>query len=561
VVLLPTDRDGSSRSSSPARHARWLLITLLVLALSARLYWILHDVPVLESEECEYTRLAQTLWEHHRYVGLREGAQLVYPPLLPVLVAVGFSVTGSYETAGRGVAFLAGLALVLAAFGLAQHMYGSRVAVIAATLAAGHPALIALSGAVYSECLYLPLMVGGAYFGLRCLEVGRLGSAIACGACFGLAYLSRPEALFYPFVIVAGVMVWCRARGTSARKAVGTAFLILVSFAVLATPYIAYLSSHAGGLRFEGKSVMNYTIGQRRNAGMTYLEATLGISPDLREEGPLLSPNTFVAQAPYPVPLRVAASYWLASARRNKTMLYESLVLSPNFGSLLGLGLVAVGLFRRPWSQRRLISEGALLAIVLGYVVILLGLHLLQFRYVLPLLPFLLIWGSKGIDEMARWGAASVRRANSRRFVQVGWVEAGGRLVLGSMMFLLAVRGASWGTIRDVGPRELALKDAGIWLAQYRSGPKRIFGFENEVSYYAGAVKLNFPYAPSALALRYVRAKAPDFLVLTRRQGAQVPYYQDWFAHGIPDHAAQLVYRTGHIGDHEVQIYQWSEGR
>src|SRR5262249_21195952 len=66
-------------------------------------------------------------------------------------------------------------------FGVARKLYGLQVGLIATTLVAAHPVLISLSGAVYSESLYLPLLVGGVYFGLRCLDGTGRGAAILCG--------------------------------------------------------------------------------------------------------------------------------------------------------------------------------------------------------------------------------------------------------------------------------------------------------------------------------------------------------------------------------------------
>src|SRR5262245_44550781 len=210
--MVLTGAPGNGRCS-PARSLRVHLpiLSILVLAALVRLSWVLHEVSVLQGDETEYTRLARNLVEARTYVGMMEGPQLMYPPLFPAVIAAGSFVAGSYDTGGRLVALVAGLALVLATFGLAREMYGARVGLLAATLVACHPVLIALSGVVYSENVYLPLMIGGIYFGLRGLEARGRTSLILCGVLLGLAYLTRPDALFYPFVIVAAILVTHRA--------------------------------------------------------------------------------------------------------------------------------------------------------------------------------------------------------------------------------------------------------------------------------------------------------------------------------------------------------------
>jgi hypothetical protein len=401
--------------------------------------------------------------------------------------------------------------------------------------------------------------VGGIYFGLRCLDASHRLAALACGVCFGLAYLTRPESLSYPFAIAAAVMLVGRTHGV--RKAALTVLLVLVPVVLLAAPYVAYLSFHAGGFRLEGKSAMNYSIGLRRNAGMSYPEAALGLGSDLHEDGPQLAANQFVATARYGIPLRDVVPYWLASAHRNMDEMYTSLVRSPAFGSLFTLMLVTIGLLRRSWSRHRLIRESLLLVIGLGNMVTLLGAHGVQLRYVMPLLPFLIIWGAKGIDEAARWVVATAQRfANGSRRPALH-VGTGARFALILVLLLISMRGLSWGSFRDENPEKLSLKRAGMWLEQYKPGPKRIMSVPIEVPYYARGSLLPFPYAPATRALEYVHVKGPDFLVLTSAPASVGPYLQDWFEHGIPDSAAHVIYRTGRSGDYEVVIYEWAEGR
>jgi len=538
-------------------RAYWPVLAILVLALSLRLFWILHEVPVLQGDEAEYARLAENLVKRHGYLGMREGPQVMYPPFFPALIAAASVVVESYEVGGRLITVLGGLMLIVAVFAVGTEMYGRGIGLLAAALAACHPVLIALSGAMVSESVYLPLTLSGTYFGLRALESRGWGSAVSCGILFGLAYLTRPDGLFYPLVIAAALIMTYPIRGISAARATVTALLVLIPFVALASPYVAWLSIRCGGFRLEGKSVMNYTISERRNAGMTLPEATLGIGPDLREEGPWLSPNVFVIQAPYPVPFGAVARAWIASANRNKDEIFYDFVRAPTLGSLLAIGLVTLGLFRHTWSRRRWIREGILLTMTIGYLVILLGQHLVAFRYEMPLVSILLLWWAKGIDEASRWATLSVRQLVGSRWARAG-TQVGVCAGLVLLIVLLATRGGGQ-LFRDESAIQLDLKDAGVWLAEYRSGPKRILGYEPAVSYYGGGIRLHFPVTNDAgLARDYVRMKRPDFLFLTGN--TEVPaYYRDWFEHGVPDSAARLIYaRGGRPGGRAVKIYEWT---
>ena len=543
----------ASRTSSA-----WSVLAILVLASIARFIWIRHDLHVATGDECEYLRLAENLVKAHSYAGLFEGPQLMYPPLFSLLIA-GFSVvTGSFAAAGELVAFVASIVLVVGVFGLAREMYGGRIGLLAGIVAACHPALIELSDALYSESLDLPLVVGGVLFGLWYLDSRRWQHGVMCGVCFGCAYLTRPEALVYPLVIAAAAVLKARASRASLRHAAARALLIVAVAAVVAVPYVVYLSRQTGRLRIEGKSVMNYTISRRIAAGMSYTEATLGLGAGLHEDGPFLSPNRWVLQAPPRVPLSQLARDWPFTAHRNGEDL-EDCVLYLVFGPI-GVGFVALGLFGLPWDSRRIVREFVVVTLVVGYAFILLGQHRVAFRYTVLLLPFLLVWGANGAYHATQWyGMTSERFTRGAHRITKRLVSALGYVVL-VVLVLLGLHRLTWAAdFHSHAPGEIELQQAGLWIRQHATGPARTMSATNEVPYYAGGVALRFPYADSRLALAYVHAKHPDFIVLSRERSLVGPYYRDWFEHGIPDAAARCVQRIGPANDPHTVIYAWED--
>jgi 4-amino-4-deoxy-L-arabinose transferase-like glycosyltransferase len=538
------------------RVAAWSVLAILVLASITRLFWIRHDVHVVTGDEGEYLRLAENLVRAHTYVGLFDGPQLMYPPLFSLLIAACSRLTGSYPAAGELVSFIASLVLVAAVFGLARTLYGTRVGIIAAIVAACHPALIELSDAIYSESLDLPLVVGGVVFGLWYLDGRKWKHGLACGLCFGCAYLTRPEALAYPPVIVAAALLKARATRDSVRRAAWRGLLIVVAAAVVAAPYVVYLSLQTGRLRLEGKSVMNYTISQRIAAGMSYTEATLGLGPDSHEDGPFLSPNRWIQQAPPSIAPAQLMRDWPFTAHRNMADL-EDCVLYLVFGPI-GVGFVTLGLFGLSWRSARLVREFVVLSFVLGYTLILLGQHRVAFRYVVPLLPFLIVWGANGAYHAAQW-----YRLTSQRFVRDAHrltrrLASGFGYAVLLVLVMLGMHRLTWAEdFHSHAPGEADLQEAGLWIKAHAAGPVKTLSATNEVPYYAGGFAIRFPYADSQRALAYVHAKRPDFIVLSRRRSPVGEYYRDWFEHGIPDPAARLVRRIGPVDDPHAVIYAW----
>ena len=543
-----TSRLPSFRPSSVPPLA--LLFGIIVVAVGLRAYWIIHHDTLVMG--LTYVRIAENLVNESTYVGLFEGPELIFPPFFPVLLALGSLLVGwSVSESARLIPLLSGVLLVPVAFALVRLMYGLRVALGIAALMAVHPVFIDLSSTAESETVYLPLILVGLYWALRALDSGSLKHAVWCGTMFGLAYLTRPEALLFPVVVVTAMAVAGLRSLVVVRRVALQCLCLVAPIVVLAAPYVAYLSLHTGGLRLDSKGVMNYTIGERRNSGMSHAEASLGIGSNLSEDGPQLSPNHFIATAHQRPSAGELVSYWVKSALRNKATLFD-LLLSPVFGSVLGIGLAALGLFRRPWDQRRAVWEAVLLSIALAHVFLLLGLHVVLFRYVLPLATVFLLWVAKGIDEFARWGVETADRALSLGRSPRRRVDMAIRSGLIVALLLLALWGLRWGSPLQEGPRIVLLQEAGTWLGHYRPGPKRVMTMHAQIPYYSQGTLLLMPYAEASLALRYVYLKHPDFLVLVEEDRLIAPYIKQWLDDGIPDPAAILIYQAN-----GVAIYEW----
>jgi hypothetical protein len=434
-------------------------------------------------------------------------------------------------------------------------MYGDRVALWAAALVALHPLLIDVSSAVLSEGVFLLLMVGGLYWGLRSLDSGAPRHVLGCGTLFGLAYLTRPEAVLYAGVILLAGIPSDLKQPRAVRHLARRVLCLLAPIVVLGAPYAAFLSWHTASLRFEGKSLLNYAIAIRRNAGMTAYEAAFGIGPDLAESGPHLSPNRFVASAPVDMSSHGLAESWVTSARRNREPMTQLLFKSPVLAFPLGIGLMILGLLGRPWSPRRARREAVLLVIVIGQVTVLLGLPIISARYLFPIVPIAVLWIAQGIDVGARWGRGTARHGGLAARARA-WVDAGVRAALMLAVLLITLWTLRWGSLQADDPGALVLRSVGTWLQDYQPGAKRIMTVEPQIPYYAGGTFLPLPYADGAVALRYIQAKHPDFIVLTEQSSGVTPYLAQWLAFGIPDRAARLVYRAG-PDESAAVIYEW----
>jgi len=250
------DAPGTARPQRIRSMVRWrrssliVIAGILVVAVALRWYWAVHHSAVLEDNGSEYARIAENLVRHGTYVGLSDGPEMMMPPLFPVLLGLGSFVTGSVDGGARLVPWLAGVILVVTMFACTRLMYGPRVALGAAALTALHPLLIDLSATAYSEAVYLPLMIGGLYCGLRALDSGRPTHMLWCGTLLGLMYLTRPEAVFCAIVVLAGALLADLQRPAFGRRFTLHALCLFAPIVILAAPYATYLSLHTGHLSF-----------------------------------------------------------------------------------------------------------------------------------------------------------------------------------------------------------------------------------------------------------------------------------------------------------------------
>jgi 4-amino-4-deoxy-L-arabinose transferase-like glycosyltransferase len=538
-------------------RAHTLLGVILLLGLALRVAWMVARVSVISPDGGEYATMAEHLLHQHALIGIYEGPEIIYGPLYPTLIAGVMVVIPNSETAAHVVSLVSGTALIVIVFLLAQRVYGRRTAYIAAALAAFHPLLIALSASVFNEALYATVWMAMAYWGIRALEFRRLRDAVFLGACVGLAYLTRVEALAcLPFF--AAALLFSGWRQKHARFAAVQTAIVCVVFLALASPYVAFLYRHTDHLRLEAKWNFNYTLCRNRLAGMSVIQANWGIGPNMTIEGPLLGPFQFADFTPYPHTLRERLGSLAAMARMNAQAVYSNL-LHRQIGAPLLWALLVLGWCRAPWTNKRLRDEVLLFGLAALIVAATLIASSAETRYFFALVPMLLVWTANGLRELSRWITRWELMARWRK-VRRDWCLAALQLGAAAMVVGIAIGGvlANGYFAAEHGAAASAAREAGTWLAQYGSPSKRIaVSGVSVVPYYAKGTLIAFPYGDPETTLRYIAHKQVDFIVLESAEPLMIPALGEWIAHGIPDPRAQIVYDKTHSPGVRVVIYQW----
>jgi len=281
---------------------------------------------------------------------------------------------------------------------------------------------------------------------------------------------------------------------------------------VFASPYLAYLARYTDHLVLEGKSEINYVFVSRLNAGMNPYRAAYGLSDLGQPEGVLLIPSQFIGNSIYPHKLTEMGRFLLLAVSRNVRVLYDVLAL---YVWLPLLTLCLFGLFRSPWSQERALVELVLLSTFLVACIPALVAPSLSLRHVLPVMPFIIIWAAKGIDELGDWVQQTVD--NLLPVSRPGVYLCVPAIVLLSMTVLILGGRATRHVVefKEATKASLYLKETGLALAKRANG-KVLVDSGTVVAFYAGATWMVMPYAPAPMILRYLEQHHPDFVVVNR---------------------------------------------
>ena len=490
-TIRPTATDLPPRP----RCRRTLLVLAVIAAGALRAAWALRHGLAIEQEGVEYARIAENLLAGHGYVGIfNNGTQLNFPPLYPIMIAAVSLLTGNTEWAARAINIVCGAALVIPMFKIAERLYGRRAANAVAALVVFHPVLIAAAASTYVEGPYLTVMMFAVFWLTRWVTDRRLGASLTSGALFGFAYLLRPEAF-----LIAGVFAACglgAAVFAKERRATWVGALALAgAFALVAAPNVAFLTRSSGKFRIEAKGTLAYAWGQRMNAGMSYTEAANGIGQDLSDQGVFMRPNLDIINSTS-YTTREYLVYVLKAARHNARIIIDTIADRPSFGSPWLFALVVLGLLRSVWDRHRTLFDGILVVTATMFVLVLLTVQALWFRYFFTLLGMLLFWAGKGAEELYGWARDTLTAVSGSP--RAGHL-AGQTLKWASILVVLGYSfRALPGEVQFAESLNWERARAGRWLAQQEPASKWVMGAGLQVC----VLRRRGPDLPSVRRLR-----------------------------------------------------------
>ncbi|HFQ95562.1 MAG TPA: hypothetical protein ENK30_03220 [Anaerolineae bacterium] len=483
-----------------ARLPALTLAAILLLALLARVAWAFQPRSI-RWDEPDYLLLARSILRGTGY-RLNNLPELHTPPLGPYLAALAVRLGAPLEEGMLVWHVIAGVVLVGVIYALARDLAGRRIGLLAALLAALSSALAVqpLYWGSMTESLFMGFLFAGLWAMWRALRAASWRHAALAGLLLGFSYLVRPEGLIWWAwfaVILAGVTLY-------KRRSWRPFLLYLALFLILALPYLAYLYQHTGHIILSGKTgltaAMSVQIVEEGNAlGNDYgslLDST-------GQEILWFSPERFQISM-----LGVIRSDPAGAFRRIVVNLKKAarLLLDPLLGLALA-GLLAFGLWARPWPRERIPAEGFLLAALLPLAVV--PLFHVQTRLLVPWVPVALIWAARGLDALMRWAGDTLRPWPRLRPLGLLWAG----LVLLTVI-LLQVRGQV--AMAQAGQRAYSFShnQAAQWLAENAPPGAVVMTRNAEIGVYADRPVIPLPNAAWPQILAYGRARNARYLVI-----------------------------------------------
>jgi 4-amino-4-deoxy-L-arabinose transferase-like glycosyltransferase len=192
-------------SSEPERESRtpqdaWLLVACGV-ALALRL--IQFGAPLADAHRWRQVENAAVAWNFHV-----RGINPFYPevnwggpgpawvqmefPLLPALMAVGYSIAGERESVGRLIVVASSIGLIVAIFALGAHLFGRAAARAAALLVAVSPTAVFFGRVPMADTPAIAAATLALLAALIHVDGGHRRWAVAAGGSLAVALLLKP---------------------------------------------------------------------------------------------------------------------------------------------------------------------------------------------------------------------------------------------------------------------------------------------------------------------------------------------------------------------------------
>jgi len=219
----------------------WVVAVILLIALIVRVVWTVAAPqvdPIISANPYHGDALDYDAIARNVIAGRGFTIDDVHPtayraPVYPLLLSLFYAVSDHSLLFVRLIQAGLGVGVVYLTWLLGRDLFTQAVGALAALIVAIHPLLIYFGVYLWTETLYTILITAVAYGLLRGLQAGRLRWIALAGMLFGLAALTRPQALVQAPLMLLVVLIYFRQRGP-ARRLLAALILALTTLAPIA---------------------------------------------------------------------------------------------------------------------------------------------------------------------------------------------------------------------------------------------------------------------------------------------------------------------------------------
>gem|GEM_PF-1588068 len=406
------------------------------------------------------------------------------------------------ELSGHLVSILAFSLAVIPLFLLSETIYGRNTASWISFLYVTHGFLLIHSNMVLTEPLFTCLILLEVYFVQKAIWNQRLSlsGGIAIGIISGLAYLTRPEGLFFYLASVFALFLFSTGPLLAKSRILSASVL---TFALFFLPLTVFHFHHSGRMQLSSGVAENLIMRQLDLSHPNAFPEAKKIFEGLTEDKSRLKMDELKESFRLSDYLTKDNAALLRSFF--PSLFWRLLGIQPYLYGGLGLLLIGAGLFHAPWDQQRKRAEAVFLIYLLTFLPQAFGFF--QNKRYYAYLPFLLIWIGQGITATTLWTRQTFS-VSARVSSRLGWT------------FCLALAFASGLYLhRTYTQTQLPFeyKELGLWMKGNIPDIAEQFVVSRHpsVNFYAGAKILHPPFF-----LPYVE-RFDDLLTYMRHQKAR----------------------------------------
>ncbi len=525
-------------------------------------------------------------WDEINYLKLgASGAihgwkQVLHPywsPLYPFFIAFTGKIIPDIELAGRLVSLLFGVLLIVPFYILVEKLFSRKIALHSSLIIALFPMLIESSVSALTESLYIFLAVIGVLIGLLALKKGSVTYAAVTGALFSLSYLTRPEGfgLLIVFASVAvAMLIYQRVhkQGTTLHWVV---ISTVACFFIIGAPYWYYLHQATGRWTLSSKGTANL---HGAITAMEHKNQSLNPWLLLNEDNTHLPDDDIYHTGEFLKNYQPADQQGQSDITSSKGLSTNSFrffkkyvrdfheVNTRGVGSVLGLPLLllgVLGLFGRTGTHDKLWQDVYLLSYVIFFWIILIPVFHVTERYLLPMVPIVLIWSARGIDPLVEWIQSLMtalsdvwnNKLSSLFPVMIVMLLIGSFIAPGLIRMALKNPSAP-----DQWAEPIEMKKAGLWMRGHCQQPPVIMAWNHAISFYAGNYDIrqtvSIPQNQLDRVLAYARNRGAKYIALNEKNKQDFPTISYLLDETQAPATLKVVYKDDSIHGLKTIIYE-----